>query len=167
MTNHSMSYSRTRDEYLESEVLSAGPVRRVQLLYEGAIEAISRARAAQAAKDIRTRASQVNKAIDILSELSISLDHSSGASVTKELTELYDFAQRQLIEGSSKQLDEPFAGAEQVLKTLLEGWKSVPEIEQPSSAGASSSSGRYVPVDYDAGDSVSVGSVGSALNQLG
>jgi flagellar protein FliS len=163
MTN----YSKAHDEYLESEVLSAGPVRRVQLLYEGAIDAISRARAAQAVKEIRTRAMQVNKAMDILSELSLSLDHASGASITKDLTELYDFVQRQLIEGSSKQLDEPFGNAQQVMMTLLEGWKSVPEIEQPSVASASRSPRSYVPVDYGVGDSVSVGSVSSSLDQMG
>lgn len=163
MTN----YSKARDEYLESEILSAGPVRRVQLLYEGAITAIGKARTAQAGKDISARAAQVNRAMDILSELSMSLDHSSGTAVTKELVELYDFAQRQLIEGSAKQMDEPFESAERVLKTLLEGWKNVPEIEQPSSGSSAAAATRYVPVDYGVGDSVNIGAVRASLNQLG
>lgn len=164
MTN----YSKARDEYLESEILSAGPVRRVQLLYEGAINAIAKARVSVAAKDIPARAAQVNKAMAILTELSVSLDHSGGASVTWELAEIYDFAQRSLLDGSSTQTDKPFADAEQVLTTVLEGWKSIPEIEVPSAPSARSlSASPYAPIDYGAGDSFSVGQVGSSLNQLG
>ena len=167
MTN----YTSASDQYLESEILSAGPVRRIQMMYEGAIEAIAKARAALAAGDIPTRAAKVNKALDILAELSLSLDHTRGASVTRELVEIYDYAQRCLIEGSAKQVDNPFADAEQVLKTVLDAWRSVPEVETESLAtnsSASPSGGRYImPVDYGSGDSYSVGSVGAGLNQLG
>jgi len=159
MTN----YSRARDEYLESEVLSAGPVRRVQLLYEGAIDAIVKARLSLAAKDIPARAAQVNKALDILGELALSLDHSSGASMSKELVELYDYAQRRLIDGTSTQTDKPFAEAEQVLKTLQDAWKSIPEIETPSIPAPPS---HRVPRDYGSGDTFSVGSVGAGIDQL-
>ena len=161
MTN----YSSARDQYLESEVLSAGPVRRIQLLYEGALEGIARARLALAAGDIPTRAAKVNKALDILTELALSLDHDRGASVTRELLEIYDYAQRCLIEGSSQQSDKPFADAEHVLKTVLEAWKAVPEVEThslPISAAAG-----YVPVDSGAGDTYRVGSISSRLDQLG
>ena len=151
-----MTYTTARDQYLESEILSAGPVRRIQLLYEGAIEAIARARVALAEGDIPTRAAKVNKALDILSELALSLDHSVGASVTRELVELYDFAQRCLIDGSAKQVDKPFADAEHVLKTVLEAWRIVPEVEMHSAP--------RVPVDLRSGDSF-VDS--SSLNQLG
>jgi flagellar protein FliS len=161
------TYAKAREEYLESEILSAGPVRRVQLLYGGAIEAIGKARGAQASKDLLTRAAQVNKAVDILSELALSLDHSSGATMTKDLAELYDYAQRQLIEGSSKQSDALFADAERVLKTLQEAWLVVPEVEVSGAGGTASPSNRYVPVDYSAGDSVSIGGVSSSFNQLG
>ena len=161
MTN----YSNARGEYLESEILSAGPVRRVQLLYEGAIDAIAKARVALAATDIPTRAAQVNKALDILSELVLSLDHSRGASITRELVELYDYAQRCLIEGSTKQADKPFADAEQVLRTLLDAWRNIPELKDPSVAAAPPR--HHVPADYGSGDRFSLGSVGSGLNQLG
>lgn len=143
MTN----YTTVGDQYLESEILSAGPVRRIQLLYEGAIKAIAKARVALAEKDIPTRAAKVNIALDILSELALSLDHSRGASVTRELVELYDFAQRCLIEGSTSQVDKPFADAEQVLRTLLEAWRSVPEIEVPVATSVGHASIEYGSVD--------------------
>lgn len=160
MTN----YSKARDEYLESEIMSAGPVRRVQLLYEGAIDSISKARVALAQNDILARTQKVNKALDILSELAISLNHSGGASVSRELVEIYDYAQRCLIEGSANQTDKPFGDAERVLKTVLEGWKSVPEVETPLIAASSTN---YVTADYGSGDSFTVGRISPGLDQLG
>ena len=156
--------SKVRDECLETEILSAGPFRRVQMLYEGALDALAKARIALAAKDIRARAAQVNKAYDILSELALSLDHSRGESVTKELVELYDYVQRCLIEGNAKQVDRPFADAERVLNTLLEAWKSIPEVEAPSTAAPG---GHYVPGDYGSGDTFSIRGVSSVLDQVG
>ena len=164
MTN----YSSARDQYLESEILSAGPVRRVQLMYEFTLKAIGKARAALAVGDIPARTFQVNRALDILSELALSLDHSCGASVTRELVEIYDYAQRCIIEGSARQVDKPFGDADLVLKTLLEAWRDVPEVGHASVASASVvGPGAYVPADYGTGDSFGVGSVRSSLNQLG
>lgn len=159
MTNYSMA----RDEYLESEVFAAGPVRRVQLLYNGAIEAVAKARVLLAAKDIRGRSAQVNKSIAILSELIFSLDHTAGFPMTKELRELYDYCQKRLLAANATQTDEPLAEVEALLRTLLDAWKNVPEVE-PSITG---SSGTYMSGDYGSGDSFSVRSIESGLDQLG
>jgi flagellar protein FliS len=159
MTN----YSKARDEYLESEVFAAGPVRRVQILYEGVIRAIGRARTLLAAKDIRGRTAQVNRAILILTELTLSLDHSAGTSVTTTLAQLYDYAQRRLLAGNASQTDEPFREVEGLLQTLLEAWRSIPEVE-PS---VSQRIGHFVAADNGSGDGFCVRSVDSSLDQMG
>jgi flagellar protein FliS len=156
-------YSRARDEYLESEIFAAGPVRRIQLLYEGMIEAIGKARAALARRDIRGRTTQVNKTILILTELMASLDHSSGLPVTKSLAELYDYAQKRLLAGNSAQTDQPFAEVEELMKTLLAGWTAIPEVESSVRPSAVS----YMPVDHGSSERVSVRSVRASINQLG
>ena len=126
------TYSRARDEYLESEVLTAGPVRRVQILYEAAIEAVAKAKAAQSSGDLAARARQVNRATAILVELAVSLDHSKGGQLSRELAELYDYSMRRLMEGSIAKKAAPFAEVERLLRTLLEGWKEVPELDGPA-----------------------------------
>jgi flagellar protein FliS len=161
-----MTYSKARDEYLVSEILTAGPIRRVQLLYEGAIDAIAKARQALSFKDIPARAVQVNRAIEILTELAFSLDHTCGATFTGKLAELYDYAQRRLIEGNSKQLDEPLAETERLLRTLLDAWKNIPEVIEPVRNSAATS-GDYMAIDYSVGDNVSVGSVLASVDQMG
>lgn len=156
-----MSYSKLRDEYLESEVLCAGPVRRIQLLYEGALEAIAQARAAIAAGDIRTRNDRTNKAMSILVELALSLDHSRGGQFTKDLVELYDYSQRRLLEGNIHQKDAPYAEVEGLLKTVLDGWKNIAEVGEPAPASSPSwASADPQPAFDESGASL------SRLNQL-
>ena len=158
MTN----YSRARDEYLETEVLTAGPVRRVQMMYEALVDALAKAKDAQATGNIAARAHQVNRATAILTELAVSLDHSQGGKLSRELVELYDYAMRRLLEGSVAKKVEPFAEVERIVRTLQEAWNAVPEIESAASV-------RLVKMGADqaAGHVEDVGLVGSGINHLG
>ena len=82
------------DRYFESEILTADPVKLVHLLYRGALQSISEARAAVRAGDIATRSRHITKAASILNELACSLDHSKGAAISRRLhAELYDYVQ--------------------------------------------------------------------------
>ena len=128
--------------YFENEVLSADPVRLVQLLYRGALEAIAAARSCLAEGDIRGRSRAINKAYGILGELGASLDHSQGGEVSRNLARLYDYLQRRLIVANSTQTDTPLAETERLLATLEEAWTacptSSPETEAEPLACASS-----------------------------
>jgi flagellar secretion chaperone FliS len=165
-----MTYSHARDEYLETEVLTAGPVRRVQMLYEALVDAVAIAKNAQAAGDIATRAHQVNRATSILTELAVSLDHSQGGKLTKELVELYDYSIRRLLEGSMAKKVEPFAEVERLMQTLLDGWRALPEVDSRGACpvtGESSVSRFQMGFDEDLGERHGVGLVGSGINQVG
>ncbi|HUA20750.1 MAG TPA: flagellar export chaperone FliS [Bryobacteraceae bacterium] len=113
--------------FLEEEVRSASPVKLVQLLYEGALDAIGAARRYLRLGDIRARSRAITKAMAAVTELSLSLDHEAGGSLSKNLAELYGFIERQLIEGNARQTDAPLAAAERLLTILLEGWKTLPQ----------------------------------------
>ena len=63
------------EAYIEDEILTADPVKLVQMLYRGAMEAIADARVKLARGDIKGRSGAVTKAVEILAELSSSLDH--------------------------------------------------------------------------------------------
>ena len=115
--------------YFENEILTADPMKLVQLLYRGALDAIGSARGYLASGDIKARSTALSKAINIISELVHSLDHSRGGELSQNLVRVYDYTQRLLIEGNSQQIDAPLAEAERLLSTLLEAWvqASVPE----------------------------------------
>src|ERR1700691_1105780 len=117
------SYSNF-DRYLEAEVFSADPVKLVCLLYRGAIEATVAARRHLKAREIRERSRQIMRASAILRELSHSLDPQY-KEISGPLGDLYTYMQKCLLEANSKQIDPPLAEVEQLLSTLLEGWKQV------------------------------------------
>lgn len=117
------------DRYLESQILTADPVRLIRLLHRAAIEAIAAARRHLAAGEIRERSRRITKAWQIVQELTRSLDPEAG-DVGRSLARLYPYMQRRLLEANSRQLDAPLAEVEQLLTTLLEGWSA---IETPES----------------------------------
>jgi len=111
--------------YVEDEILTADPVRLVQLLYRGAEEAVTTARAKLATGDIKARSAAITKAIEILAELASSLDHAQGGELSERLAALYDYMQRRLIDANIQQADAPLAEVQQILGTLDEAWSSV------------------------------------------
>jgi flagellar protein FliS len=133
-------YQGMYQEYLDNEILTAEPIKLVQLMYRGALEAVGAARRALAAGDIPTRSQKISKASELLNELALSLDHSKDPVLCKNLVELYDYMLRRLIEGNSQQTDAPLAEVEQLLGSLLQAW-----IE---AAGASTAPVAVPPAAY-------------------
>jgi flagellar secretion chaperone FliS len=118
--------------YVEDEIVTADPIRLVQLLYQGAIEAVGSARANLAGSDIKGRSAAATKAIEILAELSSSLNHEQGGELSVRLAALYDYMQRRLIDGNQQQIDAPFAEVGQLLGTLGEAWFNINVKEAPA-----------------------------------
>jgi flagellar protein FliS len=132
-----MAYSNTaysnHGKYLETEILSADSVKLVCMLYRGAIEATVTARRHLKAREIRERSRQITRALEILRELSRSLDPHY-EEISRPLRELYAYMQTRLIEANAQQIDAPLAEVEQLLSTLLEGWKAAIPTAAPAAA---------------------------------
>lgn len=111
-----------QNNYLEQQVLSANPLKLVELLYRGALDSIASARRYLSLGDIRARSGAINSAMKILTELARSLNHEAGGEVSRNLADLYAYMQRLLIEANTKQVDPPLAEAERLLTTLLDAW---------------------------------------------
>ena len=110
------------DNYLQTEVLSADPLKLVHLLYRAAIDAIGAARRHLASGEIAERSRKITKAWDILQELRQSLDDAHDAELSRSLRGLYAYMQGRLLEANAQQADAPLAEVEQLLRTLYEGW---------------------------------------------
>ena len=126
----------TLDRYLETEVLTADPIKLVRILYKGALTAIATARRALARIDdpgsIGERSRQIMKAWQIVNELRSSLNYDHGGNVARQLADLYVYIEQRLMEGNIQQSDAPLADAEVVLTTLLEAWTGIHSSELPS-----------------------------------
>jgi flagellar protein FliS len=126
-----------QDAYLESQVLNAEPMELVRMLYRAACAATRSASAHLAAGRIAERSRQISKAHAILSQLSVSLDHTRGGTLSRRLLELYDYMQRRLLEANLGQKAEPLAEVERLLTKLLAGWDRIGAVPEPcASPGA-------------------------------
>ena len=98
-------------ESLDDEILTADPVRLTQMLYRGAVDSITTARRYLKLGDIRARSRAISKAMAIVTELSLSLNHTNGGEVSKNLGELYAYTEKLLIQANREQSDPPLAEA--------------------------------------------------------
>ena len=132
--------------YRENEILNAGPLELVVMLYQTAIASIGDARRHLRAGDIRERSNAISKASAILSELAQSLDHEKGGIITRNLTELYDYLQRLILKANIEQIEPPLVEAGKLLATLLEGWQSCITAPAPSPAAKNRHEEEYVSI---------------------
>lgn len=124
--------------YVEEEILTADPVQLIQLLYRGALDSITSARRYLKLGDIRARSRAISKAMTIVTELSLSLNHTAGGDLSPKLAELYAYTQTLLIQANVNQSDPPLAEAERLLSTLLDGWQACSPPEKPAGKNAAS-----------------------------
>jgi flagellar protein FliS len=129
------------DRYLEAEILNADPVKLVGILYRAAIEAVAAARRHLLARDIQQRSRSITKASEIINQLMLSLDHSAGGDLSRNLVELYAYMQTRLIDANTSQVDPPLAEVERLLTTLADAWRTATAPPAVSSADTS-----YFPV---------------------
>jgi flagellar protein FliS len=118
-------WHRAHETYLQDRILSADPVELVALLYQACASAVEDARRHLAAGRIPARARSISKACDILLELTISLDHQRGGTLSQRLAQLYGYMHRRLLEANFRQSDEPLAEVGGLLATLREAWQGV------------------------------------------
>lgn len=121
--------------YFDNEVLSASPMKLVQMLYDAALDAIAAARRYLRQGDIRARSRAIVRAMRITTELSRCLNHEAGGDLSRNLAGLYQYILRLLIAANTQQIEAPLAEAQQLLSTLAEAWKGctvTPEEHFPS-----------------------------------
>ena len=139
------SSTSTFDRYLEAEVMSADPVKLINMLYRGALEAVGAARRALAAGDIPLRSKQIVKAWDIVRELDSTLNHDAGGNLSRQLSELYAYAGQRLMEANAEQSDAKLTEVEVIVTTLAEAWRGV-QSAAPVIQQTAVQAGEYRPI---------------------
>lgn len=117
--------------YSEASMVGASPLQLVTRSYEGAIGAVQQAQRCFASGDIMGRSKAITKAVSILTELMISLDHEKGGEISANLKRLYSYMQQRLLMAHTQKVVEPLVEVVGLLSSLLEAWKVV---EHKSSA---------------------------------
>jgi flagellar protein FliS len=109
--------------YRTGQVGSAGPLRIVVLLYEGALR-FSR-QALDRFDDPASRGQALGRAHGIISELMAALDHEKGADIAANLDGLYGYMLDSLTAANLSADREALASTIRVLETLLPAWREI------------------------------------------
>ncbi|MCW8919374.1 MAG: flagellar export chaperone FliS [Gammaproteobacteria bacterium] len=122
--NAMQQYKSTK---VESAVFEASPHRLIGMLLEGAIERTMTAKLLLANGDVARKGEMIGWVISILEGLRASLDMSKGGEIADNLSALYDYMGRRLMEANLK--SDP-AILDEVVALLLEikaGWEGIAE----------------------------------------
>ena len=114
-----------QNAYLAAEVLAASPIRLIEILYDLGISTLENARDCCRAGDILGRGRYINKAFEVLVELTNSLDLDAGGGLAKNYARLYDYCQRRLLQAHIEQSETMIEEVQSLLSELREAWQGV------------------------------------------
>lgn len=115
---------------LETGVAAASPQRLIVMLYDGALAALSEARAHLQAGRTAQKGRAIGKAISIVQEgLKAALDVGQGGEIARSLMELYDYIGRRMLLANLRDDVAMIDEASHLLTELRAAWATL--AEQP------------------------------------
>ena len=129
-----MSYARVRaamksygEAAVQSDVNCASPHRLIQMLMEGALEKISKARGFMQRGEITEKGNHISWALSIINGLRMSLDKEAGGEIAQNLDDLYDYMARCLLEANVKNSEEKLDEVSKLLIDIKGAWDVIPD----------------------------------------
>jgi flagellar secretion chaperone FliS len=114
--------SRYHDQYRRNQISTSSQGRLILMMYEGAIKFTTLAGESMTNGDLANQGKYIQKAHDIVNELSLALDFKKGGDVAPRLESLYQFALSQLTLANIKSDIKPLQAVLNILNPLLEAW---------------------------------------------
>jgi flagellar protein FliS len=111
--------------YRQTQVTTVDKGRLIIILYEGAIRFIREAIKAQEAGDIPTKASSINRALDIITELNQSLNMQEGGDIAVNLRRIYKFWNDHLLKAKVSRDGQGLTDVESMMVSLAQAWQVV------------------------------------------
>lgn len=112
--------------YRQTGVMTADPKRLILMCYEGAIDCLRAAKDKLIAKDFEGKGYDLNKARDIIGELTNSLDFEKGDEIARNLDSIYNYMLRRILhadmEKDARAVDEVVG----LLSELKTAWEEIP-----------------------------------------
>lgn len=111
----------------QSTAAFANPHRLIQMLMEGALEKISKAKGFLKNGNIAKKGEHISWAISIIEGLRVSLDHSQGGQISENLENLYIYMNSRLTQANLKNSLEMLDEVTTLLIDIKSGWDAIPQ----------------------------------------
>jgi len=125
-----------KDTKLQTSMDDASPHQLVAMLLDGALQRIAEARGAIerieqagdgfAVGEVATKGEAIGKAIAILDSLRVTLDHEKGGELAGNLSGLYDYMTRRLLEANATKDVKMLMEVADLVKEIQAAWSQVP-----------------------------------------
>ena len=111
---------------LQSQLAGATPHQLITMLYDGAHNAILRAKIYFETGNVARRGEMISKAINIIDNgLRASLDFEKGKGIAEEMEMLYDYMSRTLLECNLRNNPDALPHVDELLMNLANTWKEI------------------------------------------
>ena len=118
------------NQYRKNQISTSGQGYLILMMYEGAIKFTKLALESMAKNDLVSQGKHIQKAHDIVNELSLALDFKKGGDVAPRLESLYQFTLTQLTLANIKSDKKALQTVLNILNPLLEAWTKLYEASQ-------------------------------------
>ena len=122
--------SKYHNQYRKNQISTSGQGHLILMMYEGAIKFTKLALESMVKNDLASQGKYIQKAHDIINELSLALDFKKGGDVAPRLESLYQFVLSQLTLANIKSEKKPLQTVLNILNPLLEAWTKLYEASQ-------------------------------------
>lgn len=109
----------------QSGAHTASPHRLIQMLMEGALEKIAKAKGFMSRNEVEQKGHHISWAIRIIGGLQDSLDMKKGGELSANLDKLYDYMCRTLVQANVENSVGKLEEVTTLLSTVKEGWDGI------------------------------------------
>lgn len=124
--NSSHAMNAYRSVGVQSGVTDASPHQLITMLLDGALDRIASAKGAMERKDTAQQGAMLGKAISIVDSMRASLDHDQGGELAGNLSALYDYMERRLLEAGAHADAGILEEVSGLLREIKSGWDAIP-----------------------------------------
>ena len=117
------AYKATKNQ---AAIDDASPHQLITMLLEGALERVATAAGAMDRGEVALSGESIGKAIGIIDSLRVSLDSEQGGEIAGNLSALYDYMTRRLLEANATKDADMLGEVAVLLKEIKAAWDQVP-----------------------------------------
>lgn len=110
---------------VQTSIMDADPHRLIQLLYQGALDSMAKAKGSIEREDITERNNHINKAIQIVGGLKSFLDKEKGGELALNLERLYDYVEFRLFEANLNNDPAALDECAKLVREVKSGWDEI------------------------------------------